>query len=323
MTPADGGGLRKRRTGFFVQVPRETIRDSALSWKARGLLTYLLDMPDGWDVRSEFLANEGPDGKDAVQTGLKELRTHGYYRLERRRLRDGTLLMGTAISEVAVPEWVAENTEFEGKAVPVHEQVDGSFKIRHKDGSLTSDGFDEAASEHGMATGAGFSGSGKSDAGSADSGSSDAGEPRPLEEKEKGDLEGETERGENNAPAAADAGAALPGLPTDVPSITNRAIAEAITKAWHAKYTAENGPVVNGQRAHFALRGIVEQAIEAGYTENEIKHALLGLASASPAVGAFQNAIGAVRAGRPVTRGGKTEPGNVHHASDNERKRSW
>lgn len=326
MSGVEGGGLRKRRTGYFVQVPRETIRDKNLSWKARGLLTYLLDMPDGWDVRSEFLAGEGPDGKDSVQTGLRELRTHGYYRLERRRLRDGTLVMGTAISEVAVAEWAAENEEFDGKPVLCIEQSDGGFMVRHKDGSMTSDGFDSPSAEHEDTTGAGFSGSGESGAGSSDSGESDAGESRPYRETEKGDpvRETETEDPASTTPPTADADGAedaLPGLPADVPNVTVRSKAEVLTKAWHDHYVARYGPIVSWR--HVAVRNMVEGALHASYTEAEIKHALQGLATPVPSAQAFQRAITDVHAGRPVNRGNLPQPQNVHHNQREERKRSW
>lgn len=192
-------GLRKRRTGFFVQVPRQTIRDRQLSFKARGLLTYLLDMPEGWDVRSEALANEGPDGRDAIRTALKELAEHGYYRLERRRLTDGRMVMGTSISETPVPSWITDSAEYGHKAVTVIQQSDGAFKVKHKDGSLTDDGFEDAVDDEPPtppggddgssgrsnddattvppaegSTGAGFSGAGPSGAGSADAGESGA-----------------------------------------------------------------------------------------------------------------------------------------------------
>ena len=137
-------GLRKRRQNFFVQVPRESIRDGHLSFKARGLLAFLLDHPDGWTVSARQLAEEGPDGREAVASGLRELRVHGYYRLERRRMLDGTVTMGTAISEDAVPEWAQEHLEFDGEAVDVVEVEPGIFQVRHRDGTLTGDGFPQS-----------------------------------------------------------------------------------------------------------------------------------------------------------------------------------
>ena len=47
----------------------------------RGILTYLLDKPPGWDVRSVAIAADSHDGKAAVQAGLRELARAGYYRM--------------------------------------------------------------------------------------------------------------------------------------------------------------------------------------------------------------------------------------------------
>jgi hypothetical protein len=137
-----GGGLRKRRTPF-VQVDRRTVRDGRLSFRALGGLTYLLDRPDGWDVRAEQMSTsgEGREGREAVRTLLRELSAAGYYRLERRRMRDGTFAMGTAVSEDAVESWAAQFRFFGGKAVPMVEQEDGTFLVRYPDGTLAPDDF--------------------------------------------------------------------------------------------------------------------------------------------------------------------------------------
>lgn len=113
------GGLRKENPDLHVRIPRKTIRDQALSWKARGLLGFLLDLPDGWDVRAEWLETQGPDGRDAVRTGLRELRKRGYYRVERRRLADGRFEMGTAVSATAREDWAAEYAAAGERAVSV------------------------------------------------------------------------------------------------------------------------------------------------------------------------------------------------------------
>lgn len=133
-------GLRIRhRSGTFI--PRTLLRDPRLSLKAKGLLANLLDRPPGWDVRSEVLATEGPDGKDAIQAGLRELAAAGYYRLERRQGPDGRFNMGTAISDEPVPEWVKDSEEYGGRAVPVVWRG-AAWWVRHKDGALTADGFE-------------------------------------------------------------------------------------------------------------------------------------------------------------------------------------
>lgn len=136
-TPNEGMRHR-RRAGYYV--PRTTIRDESISYVALGVLAYLLDRPRGWRVRGETLAALRGDSERQVMTALAELRAKGYYRLERRRLLSGKFAMGTAISEEPVTEWAADNAEYDGKAVPLEQQSDGSFLVRHKDGALTDDG---------------------------------------------------------------------------------------------------------------------------------------------------------------------------------------
>lgn len=54
------------------------INDTRLSWKARGLLLYLLSKPNGWEVSVSQLVDQAPDGLTAVRSGIKELIEAGY-----------------------------------------------------------------------------------------------------------------------------------------------------------------------------------------------------------------------------------------------------
>lgn len=170
------GGLRKVKTNSFVMVPNETARDKRLSYRARGILVALLSHEDGWDVRSDSIAREGKEGREAVRTALHELGQCGYYRLERRRGLDGKNLMGTAISDYPIKSWIREYELFGGQAVPVIEQADGSYVVRYPDGT-------EAADEATPQTGDGFSGPGdapQTGDGFPGSGSPGSGSPGPL-----------------------------------------------------------------------------------------------------------------------------------------------
>lgn len=63
----------------FVQIDKRPLSDERLSWKARGLLAYLLSKPDKWEVNISDLVNRSQkDGRESVQAGLKELRALGY-----------------------------------------------------------------------------------------------------------------------------------------------------------------------------------------------------------------------------------------------------
>jgi hypothetical protein len=100
--------LRKRRP-FAVSVPVATLEDRRLSWRARGILVGLMGKPDGWDVRSDAIARDGKEGREAVRTALRELYAHGYIRIVRHYSREtGGMVTETELSDVPVAEWAAE-----------------------------------------------------------------------------------------------------------------------------------------------------------------------------------------------------------------------
>lgn len=148
------GGLRKNRRPVDASLPRETTRDTGLSYFELGLLLWIMDRPDGWSIRAAHMAAEGklPDGTNAdgnphrregrvaIQNGLmRGLAPRGYYRLERRRLLSGRTVMGTAASEYPVESWAEQFRLFGGKAVPMVEQEDGTFLVLYPDGSTGPD----------------------------------------------------------------------------------------------------------------------------------------------------------------------------------------
>ena len=75
----------------FIIVNGAILRDENLSFRAKGLLVYLLGRPEDWRVRVWQLARMGPDGKCAIEATLKELEKQGYIRRSRLRGEDGKL----------------------------------------------------------------------------------------------------------------------------------------------------------------------------------------------------------------------------------------
>lgn len=74
----------------FVQVDKTPINDDRLSWKAKGILIYLISKPNDWKVRVQDLVKHAKDGKAAVYSGLEELAECGYIIRQQIRDEDGT-----------------------------------------------------------------------------------------------------------------------------------------------------------------------------------------------------------------------------------------
>src|SRR4029453_6314262 len=74
----------------FTVIPNSVLRDSRLSFRARGILDYLLSHQDGFCTSARSMAEESPtEGRDAILTGLTELETFGYLRRPRSQGDNG------------------------------------------------------------------------------------------------------------------------------------------------------------------------------------------------------------------------------------------
>jgi hypothetical protein len=76
----------KRPEAHYTVVQNEVIRDQRLSWRARGILIFLLSQPDNWKTTSAYLCSIGQEGRDSVRLAMTELEKHGY--LARRKHQD-------------------------------------------------------------------------------------------------------------------------------------------------------------------------------------------------------------------------------------------
>ena len=70
----------------FTQIHNAWVRDSKLSYKAKGLLTYLLSHEIGYTITINQIIRESNDGRQAVRSALEELIEAGY--LETKRTTD-------------------------------------------------------------------------------------------------------------------------------------------------------------------------------------------------------------------------------------------
>lgn len=78
--------IRVAKRDRFTTLDRRTVNDGRLSFRARGVLLWVLDKPDDWETNSTAIAEAGLEGRDAVRTALNELSALGY--LNRQKLQD-------------------------------------------------------------------------------------------------------------------------------------------------------------------------------------------------------------------------------------------
>jgi hypothetical protein len=72
--------------GGWSAVPNKLLEARELSWRAKGLWSYIYSRPDGWEVREGDLIARSTDGRDGVRSILRELEEHGY--LTRTHVRE-------------------------------------------------------------------------------------------------------------------------------------------------------------------------------------------------------------------------------------------
>ena len=79
----------KKKTDYTV-ISNVFLRDERLSLKSKGLLAYVLSLPNDWVLYVSELANHHKDGTSAIYSAFKELTDLGYVRRKRERI-DGKL----------------------------------------------------------------------------------------------------------------------------------------------------------------------------------------------------------------------------------------
>ena len=70
--------MRVEKTKNYSVINNEFIRREDLSWKAKGILTYILTLPDDWVININEIMTHATEGEKAFRSGWKELKDAGY-----------------------------------------------------------------------------------------------------------------------------------------------------------------------------------------------------------------------------------------------------
>ncbi|UOB04694.1 hypothetical protein [[Acidovorax] ebreus] len=104
----------------WTEIANSVLRDSRLSYRARGILARLLSNADGFAMNADDLARESArEGRDAVRAGLAELASRGYLQREKRQDERGRWLTELYIFDT--PQPFATDVGFSGVGSPTPE----------------------------------------------------------------------------------------------------------------------------------------------------------------------------------------------------------
>lgn len=83
--------IRVEKTSDFTVMSNHHLRNPELSLKAKGLLSQILSLPEGWDYTVAGLAGINKEGEAAITSALKELKEAGYVQVNQTRDAAGRL----------------------------------------------------------------------------------------------------------------------------------------------------------------------------------------------------------------------------------------
>ena len=118
--------FRTSKTSNYTIVNNEILRRKDLSWKAKGMLVYILSLPDDWVIYLDEVVKHATDGKDSFRSGWKELEEAGY--VQRKPIREKGIIREwrTYVSENADLTTISPDSGFPEVVKPevVKPQVD-------------------------------------------------------------------------------------------------------------------------------------------------------------------------------------------------------
>lgn len=92
----------ERPKANFTILDNSVIRDHRLSFRARGVLAFVLSMPDNWSTSSVHLARLTTEGRDAIRAAIRELQAAGYVQRIRQQTTKGHWQTVTIIHDTPV-----------------------------------------------------------------------------------------------------------------------------------------------------------------------------------------------------------------------------
>lgn len=126
----------KKKTENFTILDNTLFKDETISWKAKGLLAYLLHLPNDWQIYLEDLKNRSTDGIDSTRSAMNELIEKGY--IEREEVREKGKFKGYEYTVLEKPISVKPKTEKPISDNPILLSTDSNKLLNTKNTNKTN-----------------------------------------------------------------------------------------------------------------------------------------------------------------------------------------
>ncbi len=92
--------FRVEKNNNYTVMANYHLRDKELSLKAKGLLSYMLSLPEDWDYSLNGLASVSKEGIKAIKNIIGELKEQGYLKINKIRKENGQYQYEYLIREI-------------------------------------------------------------------------------------------------------------------------------------------------------------------------------------------------------------------------------
>ncbi|QPQ35557.1 conserved phage C-terminal domain-containing protein [Lysinibacillus sp. JNUCC-52] len=119
--------FRVQKKENYVVLDKGFLNDENLSWQAKGMLAYMLSLPNDWRFTIQDLTKRSKNGRDATNNIVKELTAAGYIQREQKRSDDGKF----GKTELLVFE-TPDTLPFTEKALPDNPDTENPTLLNNK-----------------------------------------------------------------------------------------------------------------------------------------------------------------------------------------------
>ena len=119
----------------FTIIPNDILRNTELSFSVKGLLCYLLSLPNDWEIKVDYIVETFDETERSILRGLKDLIETGYCKRVPKRINGKLAGQMYMITDIPFDFSVPAKNEGAGNPVPADSRPTGNADPRENAGA--------------------------------------------------------------------------------------------------------------------------------------------------------------------------------------------